>query len=296
LKDLIIVRGTNHYPQDLERTAEHNQASYIRAGCSAAFSFKSASSGGEEVAYIAEVKEDVSSQQYWSIMESCKQAITSAHGVSVSSICILKTRSIPKTTSGKIARSWCRRAFLDGSLQIVARWDQGPSDGLVVTEPVVDNEQLSKGDSNSLGQEVDGLMEEFRDNDSQEQIRSLPRLEIRSKLEKALILVTSQSSSPIGTPIDPSVPLNSLGLDSMTLIQYKGLLERKFFCDIPDEFMFTDLATLEELSHAVKCGTMTEKQAKALETGVVDNKAEAIQKRKEPLCPWFMHFSCCYCS
>ena len=301
LKDLIIVRGSNHYPQDLERTAEQSQASFIRAGCSAAFSYKAASSAAEEVAYIAEVKEDVSSKQLSSIIESCKLAITSAHGVSVTSICLLKTRSIPKTTSGKIARSWCRRAFLDGSLQIVARWDQGPTDGptdglAVATDVVVDNEQLSKGDFNSSGQEVDGLMEEFRDNDSsQEQVRSLPRLEIRSKLEKALILVTSQSSSPIGTPIDPSVPLNSLGLDSMTLIQYKGLLERKFHCDIPDEFMFTDLATLDELSHAVKCGKMTEKQAKALETGVVDNKAEAIQKRREPLCPWFMHCSCCYC-
>lgn len=56
VKDLIIVRGSNHYPQDIERTAEQHQAGYIRAGCSAAFSLKgSDKSHTEDVIYIAEV-------------------------------------------------------------------------------------------------------------------------------------------------------------------------------------------------------------------------------------------------
>lgn len=58
VKDLIIVRGSNHYPQDIERTAEQHQAEYIRAGCSAAFSLKgSDKSHTEDVIYIAEVNE-----------------------------------------------------------------------------------------------------------------------------------------------------------------------------------------------------------------------------------------------
>jgi acyl-CoA synthetase (AMP-forming)/AMP-acid ligase II len=53
LKDLIIVRGANHYPQDIERTAEQSHSAF-RAGCSAAFAF---SQGGhtEAVVYVAEV-------------------------------------------------------------------------------------------------------------------------------------------------------------------------------------------------------------------------------------------------
>lgn len=55
-KDLIIVRGSNHYPQDIERTAEHHQAGAIRAGCSAAFSLKGSDKNHtEDVIYIAEV-------------------------------------------------------------------------------------------------------------------------------------------------------------------------------------------------------------------------------------------------
>lgn len=293
-KDLIIIRGSNHYPQDFERTAEQSQSTFLRPGCSAAFSFKPPSSSSEEIAYIAEVKEDVTRKQYSSIIEGCKQAISSAHGVSVSSICLLKTRSIPKTTSGKIARSWCRRAFMDGTLQIESRWDQ--IGGIAVDGSRGEDEttkEANNGNSNTAD-ETEGLVEELRSHENKEELRALPRIDILHKLEKALILVTTQSSNPISSPVDPNTPLNTLGLDSMTLVQYKGLLERRFFCDIPDEFMFTDLATLEELSHAVKCGRMTEKQAKALESGVLDSREGeglAVQKKREPLCPWF---TCCY--
>lgn len=56
LKDLIIVRGSNHYPQDIERTAENAQSDTIRAGCSAAFSILgNTKRSTEDVAYIAEV-------------------------------------------------------------------------------------------------------------------------------------------------------------------------------------------------------------------------------------------------
>lgn len=57
MKDLIIVRGSNHYPQDIERTAEAAQADYLRAGCSAAFSLAgTAKHHTEAVVYVAEVR------------------------------------------------------------------------------------------------------------------------------------------------------------------------------------------------------------------------------------------------
>ena len=55
-KDLIIVRGSNHYPQDIERTAERACSSLLRAGCSAAFSVKHAKGHTETVVYVAEVR------------------------------------------------------------------------------------------------------------------------------------------------------------------------------------------------------------------------------------------------
>jgi acyl-CoA synthetase (AMP-forming)/AMP-acid ligase II len=55
LKDLIIVRGSNHYPQDIERTAEKCVKEYIRAGCSAAFAVKNPTTHTESVVYLVEV-------------------------------------------------------------------------------------------------------------------------------------------------------------------------------------------------------------------------------------------------
>jgi acyl-CoA synthetase (AMP-forming)/AMP-acid ligase II len=55
LKDLIIVRGSNHYPQDIERTAEKSHSS-LRPGCSAAFAIKHAAGHTEAVVYVAEVR------------------------------------------------------------------------------------------------------------------------------------------------------------------------------------------------------------------------------------------------
>ena len=57
------------------------------------------------------------------LAESARQLVVSEHGIALSTICLIKTRSILKTTSGKIARSWCRRALLQGKLEIVYRWD-----------------------------------------------------------------------------------------------------------------------------------------------------------------------------
>lgn len=55
IKDLIIVRGANHYPQDIERTAEQACTEHLRAGCSAAFAVPHEEGHTESVVYVAEV-------------------------------------------------------------------------------------------------------------------------------------------------------------------------------------------------------------------------------------------------
>jgi hypothetical protein len=66
---------------------------------------------------------DMSGAALAQLAESARLLVVSEHGIALSTICLIKTRSILKTTSGKIARSWCRRALLQGKLEIVYRWD-----------------------------------------------------------------------------------------------------------------------------------------------------------------------------
>lgn len=115
LKDLIIIRGSNHYPQDIERSVE-NALPQLRAGCTAAFSCPD-DKGGEILVFLAEVirflllrgslngtydlqlRENVSPEEYQEICETCKRVVSREHGISISSLCLLKARTIPKTTS-----------------------------------------------------------------------------------------------------------------------------------------------------------------------------------------------------
>ncbi|MDB5099423.1 MAG: Malonyl CoA-acyl carrier protein transacylase, partial [Cyanobacteria bacterium RYN_339] len=121
LKDLIIIQGQNHYPQDLERTAEAAHA-LIRPGCSAAFAVDIA--GQEQVVLVAEVAEP-----YEDGLAAAVQAeIFEAHQLVVGTVVLLPAGTLPKTSSGKVQRRACKAALEAGSLpalQVVV--PDGPS-------------------------------------------------------------------------------------------------------------------------------------------------------------------------
>ena len=121
LKDLLIVRGTKHFPQDLERTAERTHPDIRRGGVTAV----AASSGvrGDHVVLIAETDprsvDDVRSSQ---LMMAIREAIADAHGIQLHAITLVSPGSLPKTTSGKPRRYLCREAWLRSTLAPLAEW------------------------------------------------------------------------------------------------------------------------------------------------------------------------------
>jgi hypothetical protein len=120
--DLITVGGRNYYPQDLEATVK-SSSDLLRLGCSAAFTIDPTGQGGEEVALIMELKEIPPSKDVSSLCDPLANQIRSLinqdHSIGVSTITFLKPRTVPKTSSGKIARSWCRKAYIAGTLHTV---------------------------------------------------------------------------------------------------------------------------------------------------------------------------------
>ncbi len=117
LKDLIIVRGRNHYPQDLEKTAESAHPA-LRPNSGAAVSVTIENE--ERVILVHEVTRpslrDLNAEE---IAAAVREAIAARHELQVYSVGLLKTGSIPKTSSGKIQRRACRKGYLDGTLNIV---------------------------------------------------------------------------------------------------------------------------------------------------------------------------------
>jgi acyl-CoA synthetase (AMP-forming)/AMP-acid ligase II len=124
IKDVIIIRGQNHYPQDIELTVENSHPS-LRLGCGAAFSidFK----GSEQLVIIHEVERNyLRKLNVQEVVENMRQAVVAQHGLDISAAVLVKTGSIPKTSSGKIRRQTCRTMFLAGGLDVVEDWSQNP--------------------------------------------------------------------------------------------------------------------------------------------------------------------------
>jgi acyl-CoA synthetase (AMP-forming)/AMP-acid ligase II len=117
LKDLIIIRGYNHYPQDIEYTVEKSHPA-LRAGCSAAFSVEV--DGEERVAVVVEVAQKADAElDLKTAHKAIRKAVAEDHDLGVYAIKLLKAGTIPKTSSGKIQRTACRKGFLTRSLQTV---------------------------------------------------------------------------------------------------------------------------------------------------------------------------------
>ncbi|TWP46768.1 AMP-binding protein [Lentzea tibetensis] len=113
MKDLIIQHGRNLYPQDLERTAEEAHPG-LRPGCGAAFTV---GDDDEKLVLVQEVVDEAVDAG-----PAVAAALAADHEVSLHELVLIRTRSVPKTTSGKIARRACRKAYLDGALDVVGRW------------------------------------------------------------------------------------------------------------------------------------------------------------------------------
>ena len=118
LKDLIIVRGRNIYPQDLEAIVEQAHRA-VRPGCVAAFAIER--DGDEQVGIVAEVRDDHEAEAAAAVA-AIRKAVIDEDGVLPAGIVLVRPRTIAKTSSGKIMRGTCRSAYLDGSLEHIARW------------------------------------------------------------------------------------------------------------------------------------------------------------------------------
>lgn len=120
LKDLLIVRGVKHYPQDLELTVERQHPA-IRPGCVAVFALEA---HDEHIAVAAELDPrqlDLTRMISDLIGRICG-AVAEIHGIQLHTIALLKPGALPKTTSGKIPHRACAQALSGGQLAELVRW------------------------------------------------------------------------------------------------------------------------------------------------------------------------------
>ena len=123
IKDLIIIRGTNHYPQDIEWSVQ-NLHSALRPDYGAAFSIED--KGEEQLVIVQEVERRSEAFDPDKLIADIRQEIAEQHEIQVYAVVLAKPGNILKTASGKIQRRACRHNFLTGQLTVVADWSENP--------------------------------------------------------------------------------------------------------------------------------------------------------------------------
>lgn len=121
-KDLIIVRGENHYPQDVERAVERAHPGIRPAGVAA---FGLVHDGAEAVGVAAEV-EPSRAGPLDALLDRVREAVA-AEGLPVRCVALLAPRSLPKTSSGKVMRGRAREGVGDGTIPTLALWEAADS-------------------------------------------------------------------------------------------------------------------------------------------------------------------------
>src|SRR5580693_5647399 len=194
LKDLIVIRGRNYYPEDIEATVQNSHPALLR-GRGAAFSATPQSGGSERLIVAQEVDRgrivDVDVSE---VIDAIRTAITENHEIQPYAVDLLEPLRIPTTSSGKIRRSRCRQRFLDGDLEVFAEWHaHSLPDPRPAAPPA---EEAPVGEGRGAGEIAARIV---------------------SELSRELGL------SP--TEIDTSLPFAHYGLDSVRAIRLTAALE-----------------------------------------------------------------------
>ncbi|MBK5295820.1 MAG: fatty acyl-AMP ligase [Vicinamibacteria bacterium] len=122
IKDLLIVRGLKHFPQDIERTVERSHKA-VRPGAVVAVAV-STSARGDHVAVIAELHLRAGRDASDQIIAAIRQVVADGHGIQLHGIALVAAGTVPKTPSGKLQRFLCRDAWRSGTLASCALWSE----------------------------------------------------------------------------------------------------------------------------------------------------------------------------
>jgi acyl-CoA synthetase (AMP-forming)/AMP-acid ligase II/acyl carrier protein len=260
LKDLIIIRGRNLHPNDIERVMEKSHAA-LRPGCGVAFSIEVEDE--ERLVLVHEVARRAS-PDYEEIIGNIRQALAEEFEVQAHAVALVKAGQVPKTSSGKLRRRAAREMFLLSRFEVVAEW-QAESDP----------RNLSVAHAFEVEAGVYGV----------EQIADYLR---------------AQSASVLGlnaAEIDAHQPLTRFGIDSLLAVELSHRLETALGVELPLASLLQSSSVLElaaEAHRQLECARAAgEVSAEISKTGAQQgafagaSAAHPLSHGQQAL--WFLH-------
>lgn len=223
LKDMIIVRGVNRYPQDIEATVEHCHPLTRSGGCAA---FAVTRWDREHLVIVCEVERSPNREIYDQVIASIRSAVTDEHELPPDAIVLVRAYSIPKTSSGKVQRHACKRNFENGEELIeLARWCawEVSADSAMKTE--TSEEERRPGHV-----ETDGLA---------------------PQVIAAVIQQVKSVGQDRAKQVDLDTNIVHLGLDSLERLDIAQSLQTAFGGHLPEEVL-QEVETVREVAEAIQ--------------------------------------------
>ncbi len=240
LKDLIIIRGRNHYPQDIEATVDQCHPA-LRQGAGAAFAMVEGDT--EHLVVVQELERMALRQENRDeVVTAIRRAIAQEHELQVGAIGLLKTNAIPKTSSGKIQRNRCRLAFLQGQLNLVHCW-QAPQQAADQAEVPLADITPAQTDNGSGAMTLPGPAQPI------ETAADLPGTGLNSPkaIEHWIVSWLAASLKVPVTALDVRKPFADHGLDSLTTVELAEALEQAIQVPLSPTLAY-EYPTIEALS------------------------------------------------
>ncbi|MEQ8791620.1 MAG: aminotransferase class I/II-fold pyridoxal phosphate-dependent enzyme [Pirellulaceae bacterium] len=223
LKDLIIIRGVNYYPQDIESTVE-KASDLLRPSASAAFA---ADIEGRERLIVACEVERSRKKDWRDVIDGIRRAVSGGHDLPPDGVVLVRAGSMPKTSSGKIQRHACRDGFLVGSLSIVDQWYGWTDEGRPAA-PAAVSESPREAAAPASGKEPNPRVAQL----VLEHVRNIAK-------ERAKNL-----------DLDSDI-ITDLGLDSLERLQIANALEETYGGRFPEDVL-QQLETCRDIALAIE--------------------------------------------
>lgn len=233
LKDMIIVRGVNRYPQDIEQTVETSH-DIMQSGLVAAFA--DSSGDRERLIVTAEVPKRREQTDWDQVILAIRRDVSQQHDLPPDAVILVRFGTLPRTSSGKIQRHACRDEFARGSMKIVAQWKAWEID-LPESEPMIAAASIEgRHGAESQAAPAAGRRP------------GQPDHEIIDIVSDAIRAVAQERAKQLD--LDTNIVLD-LGLDSLERLQIAHSLEQTFDGRFP-EHVLQEIETVREVAEAIE--------------------------------------------
>ncbi|MEQ1827774.1 MAG: aminotransferase class I/II-fold pyridoxal phosphate-dependent enzyme [Pirellula sp.] len=236
VKDLIIVRGVNRYPQDIEQTVEECHESIFS---SAAAAFADDSGPRERLIIAVEVQRSL--EDDWNpVVQAIRRSVTQGHELPPDAVVLVRHGSLPRTSSGKIQRHACLRDFREGNLRVIHQWlswdDKLPEQAPMIAASTIDDLQSGFNRKVNFG----SALPHKKTRDPDPEVVELVKRAVKSVAQERAKLLD----------LDTNVIID-LGLDSVERLDISHLLESAVGGRFPDEVL-QEIETVREIAEAIE--------------------------------------------